>query len=213
MDAEKVNVYKACDKAIHAMNRENVEAFGRLKSLAKSDQLNVIRTVVTVYQESARKARKRYRKVGDDAYLLGLLLCGITGQEASRMAESAITDEWIATMLSEPDPVTLYSFDAETERKAYRLEEALEVTDDRNAEIDRALRYWSLQLAQYAINATDYALVQAYMDAGIEEVRWITQRDEKVCKECRPRDGKVYPIDEVPVKHMRCRCLLIPVIE
>lgn len=40
-------------------------------------------------------------------------------------------------------------------------------------------------------------------------VRWITQRDEKVCKICGPRDGKLYTTLEIRYilpAHPNCRC-------
>ena len=109
--------------------------------------------------------------------------------------------------------MTLYRFDSETERKAYRLAETLEVAPNRDAEIDKALRAWSQQLAQYAINMTDYAMVQAMDDAGIEYAEWVDMHDEKVCRECRHRNGQVYKLDEIPTKHAHCRCRLRPVRE
>ena len=213
MDAKTVDYYGACDKAIQAMNRENLEAFGKLK-MAKWDQINVIRTVVSVYQKSAKKARQRYYEVAFEAYLLMLAMCEIDPKKAHRMAEKAVTEVWVDRVLSESDFVTLYRFDSETERKAYRLAETLEVASDRDAEINKALRYWSQQLGQYAINFTDYAMIMAMQDAGIEEAVWVTMRDEKVCHECGSMDGKVYKIDEIPPKpHMGCRCRLQPVLK
>ena len=212
MNREDVNVYESADKAISAMNRQNLEAFGRMKT-AKWDEVNVIRTVVTAYRKSAKQARKKYRKVAYDAYLLGWMLCGLDEKNGRKAAEKAITEKWIDRILTETDFVTLYRFDSETERKAYRLAETLEVSPERNKEIDKALKCWSQQLAQYAINMTDYAMVQAYDDAGIEKVRWMSQRDGKVCGECHDRDGQEYPLDEIPPKHPNCRCYLIPVID
>lgn len=202
-------VYESCDRAIKALNRQIVEAFGRLKT-ANLDRVNVIRTVIAVYTESAEKAKKRYRKVGWDAYLLGLLLCGIDGDRANRMAGKAITATWVDDMMEKTDPVTLYRFDAETERKAYRLAEALEVSPNRNLEIEKAMRLWSRQVGQYAINVTDSAMVRAFQDAGVEMVKWQTQHDERVCNECHAYDGQVFHIGEIPPKHWNCRCVLIP---
>lgn len=211
MDAAKVNIYEACDKAIKAMDRENVEAFGRLK-LAKWDEVNVIRTVKAVYTASAKRAKKRYYEVAFEAYLLAMVLCGEEPKKAHQMAEKAITDEWVESILTETDFVTLYRFDTETERKAYRLAEALEVAADRNAEIDRALKQWAKQLGQYAINVTDYAVLQAFADEGVEEVQWVTEHDERVCGTCGTYDGKIFPIDELPPKpHWGCRCHFLPV--
>lgn len=211
MDADKVNVYAACDKAIKAMNRENLEAFGRLK-LAKWDDVHIIRTVAAIYRESAKRARKRYYEIAFEAYLLGMALCGEDPKTAHEMAEKVITEEWVLKVLKETDPVTLYRFDTETERKVYRLAEALEATDDRNSEIDKALRYWSRQIGQYAINVTDYAMMEAFEAEDIPKVRWMTAKDERVCHECHSYGGKVFALDEVPPKpHWGCRCWLVPV--
>lgn len=212
MSRNEVDVYDEADKAIKAINRLNVEAFGRLK-MAKWDEVNIIRTVVAVYRNSAKQARKRYRKVAYEAYMLGWYLCGLDERDGAKSARKAINERWVNQVLSETDFVTLYRFDSETERKAYRLAETLEVSPDRNSEIDKALRYWSRQIGQYAINMTDYAMIQAYEDAGVEKVRWVTQKDEKVCKECGSLDEKVFPLDEIPPKHLNCRCYLVPVIE
>ena len=213
MNPKQVNVYAACDKAIKAMDRLNVELFGQLR-MAKWDELNVIKTVRNVYNKSYAQARKRYYEVAFEAYLIYLAMCRIEAKKAHQMAEKAITEKWVDKVLSETDLVTLYRFDSEMERKIYRLAEALEAAQDREAEIKKALRYWSQQVGQYFINVTDYAGVQAFEDAGIEKVMWVTEKDDRVCTECRPRDGRIYALDEVPVKpHWGCRCRLIPVIE
>ena len=205
------NVYEACDKAIQSMNRWNLEEFGKLK-MSRWDEINIIRTVMALYRKSAKKARKRYYEVAYEAYLLGLYMCDVLPRKAAKMAEKAITDEWIDKILSETDFVTLYRFDAETERKAYRLAESLEAAQDKDQEINKALRFWSQQLGQYAINVTDYAVVQAFQDYGLEEIEWETAKDEKVCAECNSMDGEIFRIDEMPTKpHWGCRCMFKPV--
>ena len=206
----EINVYAACDRAIKTMDREILRDFGQLK-LAKWDEVHVIQTVKTVYRRSRRKAKQQYYEVAFEAYLLALVLCGYDRDKAYPMAEEAINDEWVSAVMSEVDPLTMYAFDTETERKAERLAETLEVATDRDAEIDKAIRYWSQQCGQFAINVTDYAMVEAFEDAGIEFVRWITQKDERVCRECGPRDEVIFAIDEIPTKHYRCRCWLKPV--
>lgn len=206
-----INVYEACDKAIKAMDRQIVEAFGRLKGVAW-ERANVIKKVVTVYTESAKRARKRYREIGFEAYILGLFMCGITGEKAHRMAEKAITPEWVDDILSQTDFVTLYRFDTETERKAYRLAETLEVSPNRDREIDKAAREWSKQIGQYAINVTDYATIEAFEDAGVEMVEWVAREDGRECNECFSLNRQVFHIDEIPRKpHWGCRCRFKPV--
>lgn len=208
----KIDIYEPCDKAIKSMNRENVAAFGRMK-LAKWDEVQIIRTVATVYRDSARKARERYYDVGFEAYLLMMAICGEEPVKAHKMAGKAITGAWVDEMLTEVDPLTQYSFYNEAERKAYRLAEAIEVAHDRNALIDRALKDWSRQIGQYAINITDYAVLQAMKDFGIEEAEWETERDEKVCGKCGPLDGRRFRVDEIPVKpHYGCRCRWKPIV-
>lgn len=194
------------------MNRINLEAFGRLK-LAKWDEVNVIRTVVSVYQKSRKQARKRYYEVAFEAYLLAMAMCEIAPKKAHKMAEKAITEQWVDDILAQTDFVTLYRFDTETERKAYRLAETLEVSEDRDYEIDKALRFWSQQLGQYAINFTDDAVIQAFEDAGVEEVEWMSRKDMKVCNECYALNGQKFKLDEIPTKHPNCRCTWRPILE
>lgn len=213
MDVKTVDYYGACDKAIQSMNRSNLEAFGRLK-MAKWDHINVIQTVTRLYRKSAKEARRRYYEVAFEAYLLMMALCGVDHRKAHKMAEETITETWVDDVLSQTDFVTLYRFDTEMERKAYRLAETLEVSQDRDTEINKALRFWSQQLGQYAINMTDYAMHAALDDAGIEFAEWVTMKDERVCSECRALDNQVFRVDEFPDKpHMGCRCRKRPVFQ
>lgn len=221
------DIYTAADKAIQVMNRDMLRDFGKLKT-SRLDELHIIRSVTAVYTEQARKARKRYLEVGMEAFLLGLFLCGTEGRKARQMARKSITAKWLDEILSEPDLVTGYRFDRETERKAQRLAEALIAEAERQSApgsgkkppaatgkdqlIDRAVREWSRQVGQYAIGITDDALMEAYEAAEQQEVRWVSVRDNRRCTECRERDGKVYRLDEVPPKpHFNCRCRIVPV--
>jgi len=64
---------------------------------------------------------------------------------------------------------------------------------------------------QFAITT---AAVQKYQQAGIEFVEWIACKDNKTCKKiCRPRDGRIYPLEDAPIcpAHPYCRCALAPV--
>lgn len=211
MGKRQQNYYEPCDKAIKAMDRENVEAFGRLK-MAKWDEVNIIRTVVTVYRTSVKKARRRYYEVAFEAYILAMVLLGEDMKKAQVMADKAITMEWVDKILDQTDFVTLYRFNSEAERKAYRLAEQLEVSQDRNRLIDRALRDWSRQVGQYAIQFTDEAVIQAFKDDGIKRVQWLTEEDEKTCHSCNELHGMEFPIGEIPPKpHYGCRCMLKPI--
>lgn len=210
MDAEKINIYEACDQAIRAMDREIVKEFGQLK-LARFDQLDIVRDVTKMYHQLAKRARKRYFEIGFEAYLLGMEMCDMPRRKAQQKAEKAITMDWVDEILDRTDFVTLFRFNAETERKAQRLVESLAATEQRDAEIDKAMRLWSRQVGQYAVNFTDYAVLQAFQDAGIEMVEWLTEHDDKVCGECHELDRQVFRVDEVPRKpHWNCRCRIVP---
>ena len=223
---KEIDYYGPADKAIALMNRDNLRAFGRLK-MANFDRVNIIQEVLRLYREQAKKAKKRYREIGIEAYLLGLMMIddGLRGSKAMRKAKKAITDGWIEMLMSETDFVTLYRFNSETERKAQRLIEALSIVGEiakgrepwqnpketRNTLIDQALRAWSKQLGQYAINVTDAAVIQALDDAGVGWVQWLTEHDNRVCTDCHQLDGRVFRINEVPAKpHWNCRCRLAP---
>jgi SPP1 gp7 family putative phage head morphogenesis protein len=211
MKRSELNYYQPCDKAIKAMDRESVEAFGQLK-MAKWERVNIIRTVVTVYRTSVKKARRRYYEVAFEAYILAMIMLGEDMKKAQKMADEAITMKWVDKILDQTDFVTLYRFTSEAERKAYRLAEQLEVSQDRNRLIDRGLRDWTKQLGQYAIEFTDEAVVQAFKDAGVKRVQWITEEDERTCHACNELHGMEFPINEIPPKpHYGCRCMLKPI--
>ena len=198
------NVYTNTDKVIKYLNRVVLREFDRLR-LLPMDEVNILRSVKRVYRKTAKIAKKRYKLLCDDAYIYALFLCGL--KRDSKIKASAMEQR-----LEAPNPVTKYSFTPEMERKAVRLAEALEATHMDTAEIDKAVKYWARQLTQYAIDMTDWSMLEAYKDAGVKEVMWITVKDGKECQTCYDRDHQIYKIDEVPDKeHWNCRCTILPV--
>lgn len=190
--------YDFADKAIRDMNKRNLRAFDGLK-LLKFDELNVMRTVKKVYADSIKLALKRYLQIALDAY-------------HRAKGKKKIDRDWILDMLEEYDPVTMYLYMPEAERKRDRTAEAILSTSDKNEAVDRALKLWTLQNTHYAEKSVDEATLKAYRDNGVKKVRWVTAEDERVCEECQARDGKIYPIDKLPPKpHYRCRCTYEPV--
>lgn len=199
-------VYAGADRAVKQLNRKNLQLFGRLK-LAKFDEITLLREVNDVYAQSETMARQRYWEVAVDAYIMVYLLCGKDNREATERADLTITGDWVLDILEMVDPVTMYRFTDEADRKAQRLTEALSVAQNKSAEVDKALKYWAAQIGQYAITIVDAAMIQAFKDAGVEEVQWHTQGDERVCDVCDERNLRIYPIDKIPPKaHWSCRC-------
>lgn len=60
------------------------------------------------------------------------------------------------------------------------------------------------------------ALMQDYKDNGINKVEWVSQLEERTCKECAELNEQVFDIDDAPIPildtHVNCLCVLIPVI-
>lgn len=205
-----MSIYDAADKAVQEMNRLNLKAWNRLK-LAKWDEISVIRAVGKAYDDSVQLAIRRYYEVALEAYIVALYQANVPPPEATERGTEAITTDWVLDMLEEADPVTLYIFLTEAERKKQRLIETLTATQNKNAEIDKALKYWTMQIRQYADNSVYRARMDAFRAAGIEHVRWVSQDDDRVCKECDKLDGLVFAIDDVPPpQHYGCRCYLVP---
>lgn len=203
--------FSAADRAMSYMNRRNLREFGKLKQL-KFDNLNVLGAVNSTYDESVRAAIRRYKEIAILAFIEAMVILGYDREKAKEKAEDSITEDWILDMLEEYDPVTLYQFFPEAERKKQRLVEALIAAHNKGQEIDKALRLWTLQLAHYADQSVVNGTIDGYKSVGVGKVKWIAVDDEKTCPECRKLDGKVFDIDKVPDRpHYRCRCVLEPV--
>jgi SPP1 gp7 family putative phage head morphogenesis protein len=76
-----------------------------------------------------------------------------------------------------------------------------------------------LGLEQRAANIARSELANAYTqgtlmrsrEQGYSYVRVLASNDERVCPTCASRNGRIYPIDRVPVPwHPRCRCVVVP---
>ena len=123
-------------------------------------------------------------------------------------------------VLSEYNPVTGYLYGRELKRKQERLVESM-ITAKKNN--DRSFYRDSLrtnanllytQSKQYADDVADQTVIEVWKKVGIKKIQWITEKDEKVCSECRPLDMKIFDIDKVPPKpHYNCRCKKRPIFE
>ena len=131
------------------------------------------------------------------------------------------TDEkYVDGVLGEYNPVTGYLYYPEADRKRSRLAEALITAlvissrNDYHKELRKFANLWHTQTLQYGETMVDKTRVETFKENKIKYVRWITQGDEKVCSECKERNGKIYPVDNIPAKpHYRCRCWIEPYIK
>lgn len=204
-------MYKYTDKVILKLNVKLIRLFRKLR-LMKFDELNAVNSVVSVYKQTDRLAKKAYLDVATYAYLFALKEAKKAGFNVKKLEEKPpIAEDWILDMLEESDFVTLYEYAPELRRKRQRLIEALAITPKPMQEIDKALKYVERQIAHYADKATAEAALKAFKDVGVKKVEWVTEHDNRVCAECAPLDGKVFDIDKVPPipQHYHCRCQLL----
>lgn len=244
-------MYELADRLLRKINRRNLRLFDKLR-LMPFDELNILRTVSDVYEESYERVKRDYLTIALEAYTDAMVEATAVLSErnedgrdvfrstARARAKREIDEDWVLDMLEEYDEITLYRFIPEKDRKKMRLAEALVAAKGRDQaaftikpqtggakgkservenpatsaprEVDKALRLWTGQIAQYAISVTDRATLQGYRDKGVKYVMWHTQEDEKVCPYCMALDRKVFRIENAPKKqHYRCRCYYTPV--
>ena len=195
-------IYDFADRAIKDMNRRNLRAFDKLK-LLDFDELNVLRIVTVTYKDSVKLAKNHFKAIYLNAYLDAM---EEVGRKKKDLGDD-ILDDWLLDMLEDYDALTHYRFNEETERKKARTAEALIATKVDAREVERALKLWTLQVATYADRSVLDGRMEAFRDAGVKKVMWITQDDNRVCTNCDLLDGKIFPIDKVPPRqHFGCRC-------
>lgn len=192
-------MYEYTDKVIRYMRKKFIRLFNQFNGLTSFDELNVISASKSLYEKLEEVAEE------------SLLLIAKRAYKDNGGKDSSITTAWLLGWLNDYNPITKYVYMHEIERKCSRCAESILSSNNRSAEIEVALRYWSNMLSQYAIDITDKAVSQAYLDNDVEKVVWVTVKDERRCKECRERDGKIYDIAKIPPKpHLGCRCYLLP---
>ena len=202
--------YNHADKALKALNDAMGREFQNLSVSLPFDELNVIegkKQVGAMYTRINRLVKRQYVKVAQSVFQDTEDEIGVAHTEFSSAT-------FVLALFKRYDPVTKYVYTSEWARKRDRLVESIMASDghrELRQALKRALDLMALQVRQYADNLTDETRHEVFERAGVDEVKWNTQHDGKVCGECAERDGRVYPIDAVPDKHYRCRCYLTAV--
>lgn len=203
-------MYKHTDEAIKRINQRVVERFKILRlRIASYDEINVISAIQTVYREMYEDIVYYLLMAAQDEYDDAI--------EGKIYHRGIITQSWLNDKLNKRDTATQYIFSSEFFRMAERFSEYIAdlITDDEmpsRTDYEQEMKRLSLVIGEEAIFITDEAVKQAYKDAGVQKVMWVTARDERVCKFCRPLNGTVYALQEAPNKqHRHCRCVLVPV--
>lgn len=219
MTTRKTKQYELTDILIALLLNKLRKEVNRLDVMG-FDQLNAprITSLTTAMVERLLKENKRAflkiakeasEEAADDIKLLGLVAIPIPTNE-----------KYVDGVLGEYNPVTGYLYYPEADRKRSRLAEALITAvlvgarADYHKELRKFANLWHTQTLQYGETMVDKTRVNTFKKNGIKYVRWITQGDEKVCEECKERNGKIYPVDKIPAKpHYRCRCWIEPLLK
>lgn len=192
------------------INRLDVTGFSELNALV------IQRETTELIKKLLADNKEAFKKIAEDAIAEAAAdIENLTGGQAARVKAD---DKYVDEILNQYNEITGYLYYPEADRKRARLSEALIVALmllDRAKYHDNLRKFanlWHTQTVQYEITITDETRVDIFDRNGIKKVKWNAEHDEKTCKVCRERDGKIYPIDKVPAKpHYNCRCWLTPV--
>ena len=207
MITRQTALFDYVDKVLAAYLLLMLRKFRKMQNnLLSFDELNAINTQASVnstYADVLALAMEAFRKVARAYY------------RKVRRDEDFPLDMWLADLLNGYDPVTYYLFYPEHDRKRARMFEsalASRTRADLKKEVTKAYKYWGRQFKHYLDKVAVNAVLEAYKAEGITLFEWVTQKDEKVCAECAPKDGQLYTQKELPPLplHYNCRCFIIP---
>lgn len=194
-ELNRLNPYEHMDEELDKFRHVLVKRFRKIKTVKKG-----LRGVVnSTYDYLYKRSYQMY---------LGLAKYYYEKAEGKKKHPS---DEWLQDFLEDYDFLTGYQYDPEWDRKRARTFELAQSYRDENKtpDLKRPMTLLNQQVTEKSIEIVDAATIKAYKDQGVTKVKWVTQRDNKVCAECEERDGKIFNIDELPDKHYNCRCWLM----
>ena len=211
-------MYRLADKLLEQLKKLIRREFNRL-GIFGFDELNAPRVTaetIELFERLMRENKRQFLKAAMKAYedaLARAIAAGYTDP-----GEDKIDEKWLMEFLGSYNFVSGYLYESEAERKRLRLAEQMMTSKEYqsrtqyNDSIRRSANLWWTQTSHYMLDVVDAAVLLAYAVAGVKEVKWNTNIDGRECKTCRERNGKVYPIGNVPPKaHRNCRCYLTPV--
>ena len=211
-------MYRLADKLLEQLKKLIRREFNRL-GIFGFDELNAPRVTAeteALFERLMRENKTQYLKAAKKAYSDAVALAVAAGYE--NPGKDVITEMWLITLLGAYNFVSGYLYESEAERKRLRLAEQMMTSKEYlnrtlyNDSIKRSANLWWTQTAHYMLDAVDQATLEGYRESGVKNVKWNTNIDGRECKTCRERNGKVYPIDNIPPKaHRNCRCYLTPV--
>lgn len=211
-------MYETADRLIALLDKKLRRYINRLDvtGFSELNALTVQRETTELIKRLLKDNEEAFKQIAEDAKAEAATdIENLTGEKAVMIATGS---KYIDEILSQYNEITEYLYYPEADRKRARLSEALIVAIMLNSrekyhnDLRKFASLWHTQTVQYEITVTDETRTDMFKKNGIRRVRWNAEHDEKTCKECKERDGKVYPIDKVPAKpHYNCRYWLTPV--
>ena len=193
------------------VNRLDVMGFDELSAprITKITKEMVSRLLKSNKREYQKIAKEATEEASNDINAIGIKATPIP-----------ISEKYVDETLGEYNPVTGYLYYPEADRKRSRLAEALitavilGLRADYHKELKKFADLWHTQTLQYAETMVDKTRIKTFKKNGIKRVVWVSEHDNRVCEECKERDGKIYPINAIPTKpHYNCRCWIEPLKE
>lgn len=211
-------MYKYADKLLAQLKKLLQREFNRL-GIMGFDELNVTRVTketTELFERLLAESNKRYLLAAIKARTNAKALAILAGYEDRNLV---VPDEaWLAGFLNKYNFVSGYLYEPEAERKRLRLAEQVLTAKEYqsrplyNDSVRRSANLLWTQVAHYMLDVVDESTLETYKMMGVEQVEWHTNMDGHECQTCRERNGKIYPIDDVPYKpHRNCRCRWTPV--
>lgn len=208
------DMYAYADEVLKVLYRQIEIEFRQARARLPFDEinaLNVRQRIKTLFRNLLQHNRAAFLRVAEQALNDARRLLKDMGAESV----PTVTAESVAAHLTgSASAVTGYIYDNEAERKEARLIESLLAARSAAAYREAfrtAMNLWARQTKQYTDDIVYTAMTEQFREAGVKYVRWYTQKDERVCGICRPRHGKKYAIDKIPLRHYGCRCEIEPV--
>lgn len=210
-------------RAFNSLNRE-------LQALA-FDELNAGKAYKAVNEHVKKVYKKCYDELIDILILLALhyfedscdkivqkkgnkITYYVGKKDGFRKEKTFDAEKFVEDYVKTDNIIVKYIFDNEYERKLTRAVESILTSTNKaemKKELDKALRYWNRQAKQAGDNISMEAYIEGFEAAGVEYVKWVTEKDERVCPTCSARDGKIYRIDKIIIPlHYNCRCNIVP---
>ena len=213
-------MYRQADKLLEQLKKLIRREFNRLGILG-FDELNVSRVTSETHELFVRLMAENLKRYVLAAQKSSKDAKGLAVASGYDDKEITIPDEaWVMAFLAAYNFVSGYLYEQEAERKRLRLAEQMLTAKEYqsrtqyNDSVRRSANLWWTQTAHYMLDIVDRARLDTFEEMGVEKIEWVTNIDGKECKVCRDRNGKIYPIDNVPPKpHRNCRCQDKPVLK